>query len=201
MGLGKGFPFSLTADWQVKTEGYGLWQAITTVTGDMKQLFFDNQLSSPFKLALKGNLDNLQDEPRITARGDWQQLNWPLSGGKPQVTSEQGSIELTGLLSDYQIRLNGELTQPTLPKAQLAFNGKGSMDALSIEKLELKSTAGAFQVSGDVSWKDATVFDLTATGQNFNPAILLPELPGSLTFDTRLKGQTGWRGIATGCRY
>ncbi|MFA6164526.1 MAG: translocation/assembly module TamB domain-containing protein [Methylobacter sp.] len=189
MDLGKGHPLSLTADWQAKTEGYGLWQAITTVTGDMKQLFFDNQLSTPLKLTLKGNLDNLQDEPHITARGDWQNLNWPLSGGKPQVASEQGSIELTGLLSDYQVRLNGDLTRPTLPKAQLAFNGKGNMDALSIENLELKSTAGVFLISGDVAWKDATVFDLKATGQDFNPAILLPELPGSLTFDTRLKGQ------------
>jgi hypothetical protein len=82
MGLGKGFPFSLTADWQVTTADYGLWQATATVNGDMHQLAFDNRLSSPFKSALKGSLDNLQDAPRITARGDWQQLNWPLSGGK-----------------------------------------------------------------------------------------------------------------------
>jgi len=93
------------------------------------------------------------------------------------------------LLSDYQLILDAQLTQPTLPKAQLAFKGNGSMDALSIEKLELNSTAGTFQVDGAVSWKDATVFDLSATGQNFNPAILLPELPGSLTFNTHLKGQ------------
>jgi len=189
MGLGKGFPFSLTADWQLATADYGLWQATATVNGDMHQLAFENRLSSPFKSALKGNLDNLQDAPRITAHGDWQQLNWPLSGGKPQLTSEQGSIELTGLLSDYQLILDAQLTRPTLPKAHLAFKGNGSMDALSIEKLELNSTAGTFQVDGAVSWKDATVFDLSATGQNFNPAILLPELPGSLTFSTHLKGK------------
>jgi len=189
MGLGKGFPFSLTADWQVTTADYGLWQATATVNGDMHQLAFDNRLSSPFKSALKGSLDDLQDAPRITAHGDWQQLNWPLSGGKPQMTSEQGSVELTGLLSDYQLILEAQLTQPTLPKARLAFKGNGSMDALSIEKLELNSTAGTFQADGAVSWKDATVFDLSASGQNFNPAILLPELPGSLTFSTHLKGQ------------
>jgi translocation and assembly module TamB len=189
MGLGKGFPFSLTADWQVATADYGLWQATTSVNGDMHRLAFDNRLSSPFKSALKGSLEHLQDAPRITAHGDWQQLNWPLSGGKPQVTSEQGSVELTGLLSDYQLILDTQLTQPTLPKAHLAFKGNGSMDALSIEKLELNSTAGTFQIDGAVSWKDATVFDLSATGQNFNPAILLPELPGNLTFSTHLKGQ------------
>jgi len=189
MGLGKGFPFSLTADWQVATAGYGSWQATTSVNGDFHQLAFDNQLSSPFKSALKGSLDNIQDAPHITAHGEWQQLNWPLSGGKPQVTSDQGSFELTGLLSDYRIILEAQLTRPTLPKAQLAFKGKGGTDALAIEQLELTSTAGTFQLVGDVSWKDATAFDLSATGQNFNPAILLPELPGNLTFNTHLKGK------------
>ncbi len=138
---------------------------------------------------MKGSLDNLQDAPRITLRGDWQKLNWPLNGTKSQISSEQGSLELAGLLSDYQLMLNAQLTQPYLPKAHLAFQGRGSTDALSIRQLELKSTAGAFQLGGDVSWKDTTVFNLTATGQNFNPAILLSELPGSLTFNAHLKGK------------
>ncbi|MDO9169119.1 MAG: translocation/assembly module TamB domain-containing protein [Methylobacter sp.] len=189
MGLGKGFPLNLTADWQVATADNGLWQAVTTIKGDLQQLAFDSQLTSPFILTLTGRLDDLQGKPTVNLRGDWQKLNWPLTGNIPQVSSEQGNFELTGLLSDYQIKLNGDLTQPYLPKAKLVFNGKGSIDVLTINKLELKSTAGAFQVDGDISWKDATIFDLKAAGQNFNPAILMPELPGSLTFNAHLKGQ------------
>ncbi|WP_432745676.1 translocation/assembly module TamB domain-containing protein [Methylobacter sp. G7] len=189
MGLGKGFPLNLTADWQVSTADNGLWQAKTTIKGDLQQLAFDSQLTSPFTLTLAGRLDDLSGEPKVNLRGDWQKLNWPLTGDAPQVSSEQGNFELTGLLSDYRITLNGDLTQPYLPKARLVFNGKGSIDALTIEKLELKSTAGAFKIDGDISWKDATVFDLKAAGQDFNPAILMPELPGSLTFNAHFKGQ------------
>jgi len=189
IGLGKGFPLSVAADWQVATEDYGLWQATTKVNGNANQLALDNQLSSPFKSAIKGNLDDLQNQPRIDVHGDWQNLSWPLSGDKPQLSSEQGAFEVTGLLSDYQIRLDAQLTQPYLSKARLTFNGQGSTEALSIKMLELKATEGQFQVEGDISWKDATVFDLTATGQNFNPVILSPELPGSLTFDTHIKGK------------
>ncbi|WP_340122079.1 translocation/assembly module TamB domain-containing protein [Methylobacter svalbardensis] len=190
MGLGKGFPLHLTADWQVATADNGLWQAVTTINGDLRQLAFDSRLASPFTLTLKGQLDDLQGEPKVNLRGDWQKLNWPPTGDAPQVSSEQGNFELSGLLSDYRIKLSGDLTQPYLPKAaRLAFNGKGSMDALTIEKLELKSTAGALQIDGDISWKDATVFDLKAAGQDFNPAILVPELPGSLNFTARVKGQ------------
>ena len=189
IGLGKGFPLSLTTDWQAATADYGSWQASTTLNGDLHQLTIDNQLSSPFKSTLQGTLENLLDVPKLNLRGEWQKLNWPLAGNAAQVSSEQGSLELTGTLDAYRLVLNGDLTRPTLPKARLAFKGKGSMEAIAIENLALTSTAGTFRFGGDVSWKDATIFDLSASGQNFNPAILLPELPGSLTFDTRLKGQ------------
>ena len=140
-------------------------------------------------MVLKGNLDDLQTTPRINTRADWSKVVWPITGATPQLKSEQGTIELAGLLDDYKITLNGQLTQQYLPEASLSFNGKGSQNALSIEKLELKSKTGLFQIDGNVSWQDSPAFDLTATGQNFNPAILLPEMPGSLTFSSHLKGK------------
>jgi translocation and assembly module TamB len=189
MTLGKGFPFSVTSDWRANGGQNGLWQGSTTITGDINKLSFDNHLSSPFKVVLKGELDGLQTTPRVSTRADWSKVVWPISGAAPQLKSEQGFVELAGLLDDYKITLNGQLTQQYLPEASLSFKGKGSRDAMSIEKLELKSKTGLFQIGGNVSWQDTPTFDLTATGQNFNPAILLPEMPGSLTFSSRLKGR------------
>jgi len=186
--LGKGFPFSLRSDWQVNAEQNGVWQGTTTLTGDINKLSFDNHLSSPFKVILKGRLDDLQTKPRITTRADWSKIEWPVTGPAPRIKSEQGTVELAGLLDDYKITLNGQLTQQYLPEASLSFKGKGSQNALAIEKLELKSKTGLFQIGGSVSWQDTPVFDLTATGQNFNPAILLAEMPGSLTFSSHVKG-------------
>ncbi len=189
MTLGKGFPFSLKLDWQVNAEQHGLWQGTTTIAGDINKLLFDNHVSSPFTVVLKGYLDDLQTAPRISTRADWSKAVWPVTGAAPRLKSEQGAIELTGLLDDYKVTLNGQLTQQYLPEASLSFNGKGSQNALSIEKLELTSKTGLFQITGDVSWQNSPAFDLTATGQNFNPAILLPELPGSLTFSSHVKGK------------
>ncbi|MDD5463033.1 MAG: translocation/assembly module TamB domain-containing protein [Methylococcales bacterium] len=186
--LGKGFPFNLKLDWQANAEQNGLWQGSTILAGDINQLTFDNQIASPFIVVLKGNLEDLQTMPRINARADWNKAVWPIGGVAPRIKSEQGAMEMTGLLKDYKITLNGQLTQQYLPEASLSFNGRGSQNALSIEKLELKSKTGVFQVNGDVFWKDAPAFDLTAAGRNFNPAILLPELPGNLTFSSHLKG-------------
>ncbi|CAA9892558.1 conserved hypothetical protein [Candidatus Methylobacter favarea] len=187
--LGKGFPLNLTMNWRFDAKENGLWQGLTTVKGDLHKLAFANNLSSPFQLILKGDLENLLDNPHIAARGDWQNIKWPINGAAPQIKSEQGYFEINGLLTDYKIILNGQLSQQYLQKAGLSFNGKGSQDAMTIEKLELKSASGLLTINGNVSWKASPAFNLVAKGQHFNPAIVLKEMPGNLTFSTHLKGK------------
>ena len=89
MTLGKGFPFNVTLDWQVNTEQNGAWQGLTTIAGDINKLSFDNHLSAPFAVVLKGNLDDLQTTPRIAARVDWSKAVWPVTGANPKIISEQ----------------------------------------------------------------------------------------------------------------
>lgn len=187
--LGEGFPFSLQADWQVNTETEGVWQGATAVHGDIERIVFDNRLSAPFIANLAGSLENVLDQPRIDARGDWRDLKWPLTSAEPELKSGQGTLTLSGLLDDYRLTVDGRLTQQYLPEGRLSFNGTGSLEAMAIEKLELKSKTGLFQVAGDVAWKDAPAFDLTAEGRHFNPAIIAPDVPGDLTFRTHLKGK------------
>ncbi|MDP3876000.1 MAG: translocation/assembly module TamB domain-containing protein [Methylobacter sp.] len=144
--------------------------------------------AKPLTALFKGRVGLGRGFP-LTLSGEWQQLHWPLDGLKSQLSSEQGTLTLSGSPNAYHITLNADLSQATLPKAQLSFIGKGGTEALAIEKLELTSTAGVFQLGGDVSWQDAVLFDLHANGQQFNPGILLPDLPGSLTFNINAKGR------------
>lgn len=187
--LGKGFPFSLRADWRVGAETGGPWQGTTTIDGDIDRIAFDNRLAKPFAANLTGSLKDALGTPHIDARGDWRGVKWPLTAAKPWLQSEQGTLELSGTPDDYRLAVDGRLTQQYLPDSRLTFSGAGSLEAMSIEKLELKSKTGLFQLTGDVSWKDAPAFDLMAQGQHFNPAIILPELPGDLTFSMHLKGK------------
>ena len=187
--LGKGFPFNLQADWQVSTETNGVWQGVSAIHGSIDRIVFDNRLSAPFAANLSGDLEDALGKPRVNARGDWRNLKWPPTAAEPQLKSEQGTFELSGLLDDYRLTVNSRLTQQYLPESHLAFKGTGSLEAMAIEKLELKSKTGLFLLAGDVSWKETPAFDLTAQGQHFNPAIITPEIPGDLTFSARLKGK------------
>jgi translocation and assembly module TamB len=189
VALGKGFAFKLNTDWKLNADQQGNWQASTVISGDTKKITIDNQIGTPFTLALQGTVDNPLKDPYINAHIDWQGVKYPITGDKPQIQSDKGRIEFIGLLSDYQLKLNAALSQAYLPEASLVLNSKGSLDALSIEKLELKSTTGLFQLAGQVAWKDKTAFDITATGQNFNPAIIMPDMAGNLSFDSHFKGE------------
>lgn len=186
--LGKQFPFSLKSQLQMAAGDYGHWQAETLINGDINQVAFDIQQSSPFKLKLKGGLDKLQTALEIKARGDWEQLSWPLATTQPQIMSEKGYFEINGPLDAYQLTLVGPLTQDYLPGAQLNFQGKGSPNGINIENLQIASDAGSLLIAGMVDWQTNTVFDLNTQGKNFNPAIFLPDLPGKLTFDSHIQG-------------
>lgn len=191
LSLSPPFRFSLKTRWQLETEGYGRWQTETLVQGDRNQLTVSSQQSAPFLLNLQARLDDLNSKPLLKLRGDWQKLRWPLLNDPPQLLSEHGYFELNGGLDEYRLTLAGPLTQDYLPGAKLDFSGTGGGDKLHIEQLQITGDAGALLIQGNVDWQSATLIDLNASAQNFNPAIFLPQFPGNLSFDTQLQGELG----------
>lgn len=191
MQIGKRFPFKLQTNWRLDTEEYGQWQTNTHIEGDAERLLITSHQSSPFVLDVQGELEQLQSLPQFQLRGDWRQLNWPPVATPAQISSEQGYFAVSGTTDDYRLTLSAPLTQPYLPQAQLQFSSQGNRTGIRIEDLRIDSEAGAFQLNGQVNWQDDTSFALNASGKNFNPAIVTPQLPGSLTFQARLNGKIG----------
>jgi translocation and assembly module TamB len=187
--LGKGFALNLSSQWRINSDQQGDWQASTAINGDIKKILFNNQVSSPFRLALTGSVENPTDKPYLNAHFDWHDIKYPVLGDAPQVQSEQGVIELIGLLSDYHLTLNAKLNQAYLPSSSLLLDSKGSLDAINISKLELKSSTGIFLLNGQAGWKDKTTFDIYALAQDFNPAIVMADMAGNLSLDSHFKGQ------------
>lgn len=184
-------PVNLKAEWDADADQNGAWKGIATVSGNLDHLVFEHHLDAPFASILQGHVDHVLNDPKILATVDWKDLSWPPNGKPSQIQSPTGHLELDGLLNKYQIKLNAELTQPDLPKTGLTFEGKGGLEALAVNTLALKSKMGLFNLNGNVSWKNGTSFDLSAVGDQFNPAILIPELPGNLKIDSRIHGLVG----------
>jgi translocation and assembly module TamB len=188
--LGKGFTFHLNTDWSFDAEANGNWQASTEISGDTQKIILHNRINAPFQIDLKGIIDKpLKDERFINLRLDWQDVKYPITGPPPQVQSAKGHLSFKGLLSDYQLQLNAQLNHAYLPNSSLILDSKGSLEAINIVKLALKSTTGNLELGGQVGWKDKTTFDIIAKAQNFNPAIVLPDMAGNLSLDSRFKGE------------
>ncbi|MGY6277518.1 translocation/assembly module TamB domain-containing protein [Methylomonas sp. MgM2] len=186
--LGKQFPFSLQSHWQLDTAEYGRWQADTMVEGDVNQIKLSSSQSSPFELKVEGRINELLNKPEFDIRGDWKRLAWPFTGSEQQFVSAQGFVEIKGSSDDYQVKLDGPLTQAYLPEAELHFTGHGSSEAITIDDFHIVSSAGSFNLDGNIGWLDATTFDINAKGQDFNPGIFAAELAGKLTFDAHAAG-------------
>lgn len=181
--------FLLDADFEASTEAYGAWKARAQIHGDTHEIKLDGRLASPFGLDIKGTAKDWADKPRLNLTAEWQKLSWPFAVQNPQIVSDKGSVEISGPLDNYRILLSGELSPQALPKAMLTLNGQGSLDALAIEALELKSPDGVFRANGDISWRPEIAFDLALAAQDFNPGILSPELPGKVSMDVRGQGK------------
>ncbi|MEQ1558625.1 MAG: translocation/assembly module TamB domain-containing protein [Methyloglobulus sp.] len=189
--IAQDFPVDLNLNWTVKAGENGFWKGISVMNGDMKKLNIVHQQTSPFQLTLQGRVENVLLTPLLNLQGNWQKFVWPFAHSPPQIQSPQGQFTITGLVTDYNLNINGQLSQQYLPHANLVFDGKGSQNALTIKKMGIKSETGLFHLAGDLSWGNSPSFDLKASGEKFNPAILVAELPGSLTFNSRIDGQFG----------
>jgi autotransporter translocation and assembly factor TamB len=180
--------FLLAAEGEAAAGEYGDWKGKAQLQGDARQIRFEGRLAPPFELQLKGTADDWARTPKLNLRAEWRKLSWPLAAKDPQVRSGSGRLELSGPLDGYRIALNGELSPKALPKAMLALNGRGSREALAIEALELRSPDGVFRASGDLAWQPEIAFDLALDAQDFNPAVLSPELPGQVSMEARSQG-------------
>lgn len=187
--LGQGFPFQLQSHWQVDSSEYGHWQAETGIAGDLQKLTIDSRQSSPFGLNLQGEVKNLQSQPSLKLRGDWQDLSWPLAATEAQFSSRQGHFEIDGTAEDYRIKLTGPLTQADLPDAEINLIAQGGSQAIAVEQLQIASAAGGFRLSGQANWADGTRFNVDLQGQNFNPGLFVTELPGKLNFASHIQGR------------
>ena len=185
----KAMPISLEFNWQVNTDDNGIWQCHTLISGDLGNLALDNRMQSPFASTLTGNVTDVLNHPELNIHVDWQGLNWPFVQLSHQIQSPHGHLTLIGPLNDYKLEFNAKLNQQFLPQADLRVDANGSLDNITLNKLLLKSETGQFELTGSASWQGVTEFALNTKGKNFNPALLVPELPGNLTFNSQLKGK------------
>ncbi|GGB86030.1 DUF490 domain-containing protein [Marinobacterium zhoushanense] len=138
-----------------------------------------------------GQIDDPLGSREIEVRIDWQSLHYPLDQLAPLISSPTGELKLTGTLDDYRVALQTRVSGTDLPPTQLALEGRGSMDGLSLRQLRVDTLGGRIDVGGEVHWLPQVDWDLQVAAEGLQPGLKWPELTGSLNAALKTQGALG----------
>lgn len=130
----------------------------------------------------------------------WQRLGWPLAArtdyavgrsadrsadSSVKVSSETGSIALSGSLDNFSLTSAGQLKvgADSEEAGHFQINGEGSLTHLSLSQFDLHILQGMLTGEVAVNWQDfvQSTFNLQARG--INPHALASDWPGRLNLD------------------
>ncbi|NJO17857.1 MAG: hypothetical protein HC877_19640 [Thioploca sp.] len=116
----------------------------------------------------------------------WQQIQWPLSGSQMLVSSNQGQLDVSGTLQDYQIKLATHLGGARIPNGQWLVHGQGNGQQLTIESLQSQILAGKLAGHGQMAWQPALAAQVVLTANQLNLQPLWEQWPTELDLNSQL---------------
>jgi len=133
-----------------------------------------------------GNIQAVDNGPRLVLAGQWRGLRWPLaarfSEETPQLfSSPDGSYRLEGTWP-YALTARGDLYVPRLDPMTVAMHGALHKDHLQIDDLDLGAFDGHALLAGNARWSPDQAWELEGDVKGFNPAALRPGFNGALDF-------------------
>lgn len=165
------------------------------LTGDTRSVRL-NQVSltaPPTSLNLTGTgAINLETDD-ILLDLSWRELTWPpvTDDTEPLLSSQSGTIRLTGALSAWQLELQAMIAAMDLPATSVEASARGTEDQAHVDRLLLDAgEAGTVDASGQVWWSPTLGGSVQLAVTEANPSHFVPELPGrvnarmDLRFDT-----------------
>ncbi len=96
-----------------------------------------------------------------------------------------GVLNGSGTLDKWNLRASGNL-QRDKESAQFALNGTGSMEAISLSELSIKTAKGGLAGKLKTGWQ--APYDIAFDGRldNFDPSYFHPDYPGAINADLKL---------------
>lgn len=149
-----------------------------------------NLRAPPNELTLEGRGEINLDTHNVDLEIDWSQLMWPptLNQQTPLVESERGTIQLTGALEDWRLKIDAHLTALGDPSTQLVGALNGDTHQIRIDQLTLKGqTVGVLDLEGEIQYQPEWMGLVRVSLDQFDPSIVVNELPGQINADLRLE--------------
>jgi len=109
------------------------------------------------------------------------QLDWRVDIPGETAFSTTGQANMSGLLHDYRLQGDLDLSGENIPAGHWQFSAEGSLDGLSIKHLEGETLGGSITANGQIDWQQGLAWQHALSLKQLNPATHWPEWPGELT--------------------
>ncbi|MES9972199.1 MAG: translocation/assembly module TamB domain-containing protein [Candidatus Thiodiazotropha sp.] len=146
------------------------------------------RISNRDGLALNATGSYLPKDGELSADLKWQGLRWPLIGEAPQISSDEGSLQLQGRLDAYRYELAMQASRLEVGALQLDAAGSGTLQQIDLQSLAVGLQQGKIEGSGKLAWSPALSWQLGLSGEGVDPALVHPMFPGDLGFDLVTRG-------------
>lgn len=174
---------------QLQSDQFGRINTQLVASGNQESIQLSKlQVASPdsdINLDATANFD--VNDQRFDARGNWNNLAWPLQG-EPTVTSPSGTFQAGGLVSDYTFSLAANVEGRDIPISEWDVEGKG--DDKHLEQFEVNGNLldGQLAINGAAAWAPKLEWDIGLQGRQLNPGVKWVEAPGDLNFNITSRG-------------
>ena len=120
----------------------------------------------------------------------WQNLQWPIAEASAWKTSH-GEAQISGRLSSYQISAGLDISPPDsmFEAVPVDIQATGNMEELRVTSVEATVLGAELEGSGLLTLDMPITWDFEFSGQDFNPEIADPRLPGRIDFQVSTSGQ------------
>ncbi|WP_456406171.1 translocation/assembly module TamB domain-containing protein [Thiolapillus sp.] len=133
-------------------------------------------------------------EQRFKLQGDWQNLQWPLTG-KAQVIAPSGKLQASGMPDGYVFSLHSAVQGDEIPSGEWQLEGKGDLNKLRLDKLLGNLLEGTLEAAGDLAWSPVLSWKMDVTATDINPEALAAEWPGKLNAAVSTSGELPETGL------
>ncbi len=185
----------LTGNYSINSKEFGDWSGALDIDQSLPTDLNINQLeiiskNTAAKIDLSGNI-NLENNPDINLHGNWQKLQWPLSGD-PLASSAQGELQIVGKPDDFQLKLAAGFNHQQVGDVDLNLKGHGysqdDKNTFVIESLASNLLDGRIDLTGQLTMSEAIVWDIDLKGSSLNPQRLQKDWPGQLNITSKIVG-------------
>lgn len=197
VGVRLSYPYPLTArvEWQHTLPDAPLLQGQLVVSGDVQQLRVAHDLQSPVHIRSDGVVRHQPDAVALAAwafdlEHQWQAqplpLDWavPVQLGKGRLHT-QGGVQQVSIEGDSALLVAGK-------SLTVALQADMTPQQAEVQQLDIRQAKQHVQLRGQVDYQQGVQWQLEASGEHLDPALLVPDWPGDLALQLSSKGH--WRG-------